>query len=252
MQDPWQTRASVFHPYVINSLDALPASLRGPARVALPPESRIIGALVVPQDYRAEGESEPVVVPEQALIFTDEGAVHLRATLEGETPRPASVLHPDSLLYMRSSHLLLHGRVEVVYARQSGLDKLDMMFNAIGWRLMGAQWRDLVREVVNCTAQEPTVTPEQTAALLGPVPPKFVDGLQRYALYTGENLRGAVFQPAIWKESLFASEEQVTPNTLLVLTDCSVLALSESGRWSAGASSWALSSPASRGRPLKR
>jgi hypothetical protein len=68
---------------------------------------------------------------------------------------------------------------------------------------------------------------EQARQFLAAVPPKFADGLARYGLYTGEKLLGVTFQPAVWKENLIAFDEQLIPNTLLALTEASVLILAE-------------------------
>ena len=59
------------------------------------------------------------------------------------------------------------------------------------------------------------------------VPEKFVDGLFRYGLYTGEVLQAVTFQPAVWQHHLMSFDEQVVPDTLVALTSASVLILSE-------------------------
>ena len=228
--EPWQTRATEFHPYMVDTIDALPESLRGAAAAALPPGIEMVSALVVPLEYRAEGTSDSHPVAEQALIFTDGGALHVQAGLQDEPAPPPSICNPKSLLCIRSSHLLLYGELELLGAVQGQPVKLAMQFNAIGWRLMDAEWRDLVGKAIGMPTLAPdeeAAASEQTQALLQSVPAKFAEGLRKYGLYTGETLLGTVFQPAVWTQTLGLFDQQVTPNTLLALTDASVLVLEE-------------------------
>jgi hypothetical protein len=228
--EPWQTRASEFHPYMVDAVDALPARLRDRAVAALPPGDTMVRGFVAPQDYRSTDDLPPQVVPEQALIFTERGLLHVEADLPGVGAPLPTYLEPDKLLWMRSSHLLLYGRLEMVGAVQGDAVSLIMEFNAVGWRLIHAEWHAMVGKVIGLAPLAPEETrelDEQEKLLLAPVPDKFVDGLGRYGLYTGESLLGAVFQPAVWKENLIAFDEQLLPNTLVALTDASVLIMEE-------------------------
>lgn len=242
--NPWQTRSADFHPYMVNAVDALPASLRGAAESALSPGEPMMRAFVVPADYRSpDGFEAPRVVPAQALIFTRGSLVHVQAAAQ-DTPAPPPIyMQPETLLWMRSSHLLLHGRLEVVSAVKGEAARLDMQFNAVGWRLMQPEWHELVGRAIGVTLppaekqealplaeegeEEPYTLDEQTMLLLASAPDKFVDGLGRYGLYTGEKPLGVVFQPPVWKENLIAFDEQLLPNTLVALTDASVLIMAE-------------------------
>ena len=250
---PWQTRSSDFHPYMVDEIAALPASLRDAARAALPAGEQVGRGFVVPADYRSpDGFAPPRVVPAQALIFTANGVLHVQAPAQVAAPvagqdqpaPPPAYVQPEALLWMRSSHLLLHGKLEMVSAAAGAAVRLAMEFNAVGWRLMQPEWHALVGKAIGVSVpvaakqaaapqgeeeEEPYTLDEQAMLLVSAVPDKFVDGLGRYGLYTGEKLLGVAFQAALWKENLIAFDEQLLPNTLVALTDASVLILAEEG-----------------------
>lgn len=230
MSEPWQTRASQFHPYTVDSLDDLPETLRPAALTACPQEERFVRALLVPAEYRSQGEEESRAVPEQALVFTSGGILHVQAAPEGETAPLPAYLKPESLLLLRSSHILLSGRLKLLGASHGQLAHIEMEFNAMGWRLMDAEWRDLVGKAIGLPALSAEHAEAETAnnkAITEALPQKFAEGLRKYGLYTGESLLGTVFQEGVWTESLSFFNHQLTPNTLLALTNASVLILAE-------------------------
>jgi hypothetical protein len=221
---------------MVDALAGLPPKLREVAAAALPPGEQITRGFVVPADYRSpDGIAPSRVVPAQALLYTTSGVLHVQApTLGAEEIAPPVFLQPASLLWMRSHHLLLHGRLELVSAVQGAAARLEMEFNAVGWRLMQHEWHAMVAQAIGVTLPTPEekeedvhTFAEQEMLLLALVPDKFVDGLGRYGLYTGEKLLGVVFQSAVWKENLIAFDEQLLPNTLVALTEASVLIMAE-------------------------
>jgi hypothetical protein len=229
--EPWQTRASEFHPYLIASIDEVPTDLRPLVEAALPPGASLASGLVVPANYRSKTpDAEPQVIPAQALIFTGDGMWHIQAP-EADQPAPAPIyIEPGNIRWIRSSHLLLYGRLEIASSHQKQPVLVDIEFNAVGWRQKDQNWRNLVAQAVEMPpiTQGATLEPgEWERAILRETPEKFSDGLFRYGLYTGETLTGATFQPAVWQQHLIAFDEQLTPDTLLALTNASVLILTE-------------------------
>lgn len=229
--EPWQARASEFHPFLISSLDELPNELRPLVEATLPSGATIASGLVVPTNYRSKApDAEPEIIPPQALIFTGGGMWHIQAP-EADQPAPAPIyIQPDHIRWIRSSHLLLYGRIEIASAFQGKPVLLDIEFNAVGWRQKDQNWRNLVAQSVGMPPIQVDAMPaptERDRAILEGTPDKFVDGLFRYGLYTGETLLAATFQPAVWQHHLLAFDEQHTPDTLLALTNASVLILSE-------------------------
>lgn len=231
METPWQTRAVEFHPYLVGAVDALPDSLRALAKDALAPGARFVCALVVPPEYRSAGEEESHPVPEQALIYTDSGVLHVQAGLGDEAPPSATFIQPETLLSIRSSHLVLYGRLELLGAAEGKPARIDMEFNAIGWNMMDTEWREMVGRAIGLPAQAPGEAKpesEQEVVLPESLPSKFIEGLRKYGLYTGEILLGFTYQPGVWSsQTLGLFQHQLAPNTLLALTNGSVLVLEE-------------------------
>ncbi len=229
--EPWLTRASEFHPYLIANLDEAPENLRALIRATLPPGATLSSGLIVPANYRAKTpDAEPQVIPAQALIFTGDGMWHVQEAEAGQSAPAPIYIAPDSIRWIRSSHLLLYGRLEVAGALQGQPVKLDIEFNAVGWRQKDQNWRNLVAQSVGLPLIPPDVSHspgERERTILQGTPEKFVDGLYRYGLYTGETLLSASFQPAVWQQHLIAFDEQLAPDTLLALTNASVLILTE-------------------------
>jgi hypothetical protein len=185
----------------------------------------------VPENYRAKSQDGPLeIIPAQTLIFTGHGMWHFQEAAEGQ-PAPAPVyIDPANIRWIRSSHLLLYGRLEIASALAGEPVLLDIEFNAVGWRQKDHNWRNMVAETVGkppLTADDLPAPTEHDRTLLKAAPEKFVEGLFRYGLYTGETLRGVVFHPAVWKQHLLAFDEQLAPDTLITLTDASVLLLTE-------------------------
>lgn len=228
--EPWQTRASEFHPYLIASPDELPDTLRPLVEAALPPGTTLASGLVVPANYRSDTpEGDPHPVPAQVLIFTGDGMWQVQAP-ENNLPAPAPIfIVPHAIRWIRSSHLLLYGRLEIASATQGQPVLLDIEFNAVGWRQKDQNWRNLVAQCVGLppAAVSASAPSDQDRAVLASAPEKFVDGLFKYGMYTGETLAAAIFQPAVWQHRLIAFDEQLAPDTLVALTSASVLILTE-------------------------
>lgn len=226
---PWQTRASEFHPYLIAAIDEAPDDLRPVIEAALPPGATLASGLVVPANYRAKSaDAEPQIIPAQALIFTGDEMFHVQAAEAGQPAPPPVYIEPDAIRWIRSSHLLLYGRLEIASAAQGQPVLMDIEFNAVGWRQKDQNWRNLVAQAVGMSpALTGAVSPEQDRAILQGTPEKFVDGLFKYGLYTGETLTAATFHPAVWQQHLLAFDKQLAPDTLLALTNASVLILTE-------------------------
>lgn len=231
MTPPWQTRASQFHPFIITAVAELPDSLRPLVAAALPVGATMLSGVVFPADFRAPKPNEEArPVPAQALVFTGSGMLHVQAAgTDAPAPEPA-YFEPADIIWFRSSHLLLYGRLEIAAAIRHEPVLLDLQFNAVGWRQRDQNWRNFVAQSVGMPPMPAAVPPaesEQDKAILRSAPPKFVDGLYRYGLYTGETLHDAIFQEAIWQHRLTAFDEQLAPDTLVAVTDASVLILAE-------------------------
>jgi hypothetical protein len=230
MSTPWQARSSEFHPYLVDTLDALPEGLRRAAVAALPPGTAIKRALVSPPEYRSKGLLRSRPIPEQALVFTQDGMLHVQGRLKGADAPPPAFIYPENLLYVRTSHLLLYGRMELVSSVKGQRNDLEMEFNAVGWRMIDVEWRALIGVAIGrppLAARTDVTESERAALLMQALPAKFSVGLRNYGLYTGEALQETLFQPGVWSRQWGVLNQQRVPNTLLALTDASVILIEE-------------------------
>lgn len=230
MIEPWLVRASVFHPHLFHILGELPESLRATTERAIPVGHQFLAALYVPTDYRSRGVEESQEIPEQALVFTDGSVVHVEGAPPGmPAPEPVCIAL-NHVLYIKTHHVLLYGRVQLYGACQGTERSLDMEFNAMGWPLMDAEWRAMIGKVIGLPAlasAEDRIASERETQLLATLPQKFSDGLRRYGLYTGEEVISVLFQPEAWERMPAGQDKQIIPDTLLALTKSSILVLAE-------------------------
>lgn len=232
MIEPWQIRASAFHPRLLHDLSALPESLRTTAERAIPAGDQFVAALYAPADYRSKDTEDSQEIPEQALLFTDKSVMQVQGAL-GDAAAPAPVcIALANVLYVKTSHVLLYGRVQLFGACQGEVKSLDMQFNALAWPLMDVEWRGMIGKVIGLPpldSIEGRVVSQREIELLEPLPPKFADGLRRYGLYTGEEVISVLFQPEAWMRATvpLGQDKQIIPDTLLALTKSSMLILAE-------------------------
>lgn len=230
MQLPWQARATDFHPYLVKSVGALPAGLRGPVQAALPAGARPAAICVFPQDYRPKGMLGSRIVPEQALIFIDDGVLSVQGAAQGESAPPPSYVQAGSVLYIRSSLLLNYGRLEIAAAERGRLAVQDVEFNAIGWRLIDGALNDFINGALGVSPPPPAEMgewQEEATEQVRDLPLKFANGLRTYGMQPGEQLLDSVFQEAVWSRLGGFWPQQLVPRRLLALTDAAVVLVEE-------------------------
>lgn len=209
------------------SLDALPPSLAALAKETLKPADAVEGALIVPGEYRARRIGVWEYVPERALVFVRGGLIYLAADASGVAARSMRI-DGRALLSLRSSILLLYGLLEFKADCGAAAEEVRVEYNTVAWYRLN---QPLTRFVVAaCPAPASALTEADARAaneaLLATLPFKFANGLRYYCLAPGERVIAAVFQPAIWR-TRYLIRRQITPNTLLALTDRKVALIEE-------------------------
>lgn len=231
----WLSLRRHAHPEYVESLDSLPPSLAALTQGALLPGDAVQGALIAPAEYFSRKVLMWEYVPERALIFLPDAALYLIA--EGpDQPAKAMRIDASALLAVRSSLLLLYGLLEFKADCGLGVEEARLEYNTVVW---GRLYQAFAR-LVDSACRAPRIPLTDAAALaaneslLATLPFKFANGLRYYALAPGEAALAAVFQPAIWRKGPFLLRRQVTPNTLLALTDRKVVLIEEnrSQSWS--------------------
>jgi hypothetical protein len=215
-------------PEYVDSLEHLPASLVALTEAALLPGETVEGALVVPAEYLSRKMLVWEYVPERALIFVDGGLLYLSAEAPGVPARVARI-ESRALLSMRSSILLLYGLLEFKADCGGAADDVRLEYNTVVWHWLNRPLARFVGSACPPPARELTEAEARAAnePVLARLPFKFANGLRYYSLAAGERAVAAVFQPAIWRKGKRIVRRQVTPNTLLALTDRKVVLIEE-------------------------
>jgi hypothetical protein len=207
-------------PEYYDSLDALPPSLAPLAAQTLLPGEAVEGVLVVPAEYFSRKMLVWEYVPERALIFVRGSLLYVSADGPG-IPAKAARIDASALLSLRSSILLLYGLLEFKADCGPAAEEVRLEYNTVVWHWLNAPLARFVEAACPARRADSDAATARAAnePLLATLPFKFANGLRYYSLAPGERLQAAVFQPAIWQKGGYLVRRQVTPNTLLALTD---------------------------------
>lgn len=213
-------------PEFYSTLKEVPQPLLSIVRPWLPADGAVEGVLALPGEYYARKKVHWEWVPERALIFLDRGALHVSSGTPDTQPQ-VMPLDASSLLYLRSSLLLLYGLLEFKADCGGQPGEVRVEYNTVIWDSLR---RPLARFVTAASPHPPSVDDADlrahNASLINSLPFKFANGVRYYVLDAGESLQAAIFQPAIWERRNLIPH-QVTPNTLFALTDRKLVLIEE-------------------------
>ena len=206
----------------------LPPALAALAADALHPGDAVEGALVAPAEYLSRRMFIWEYAPERALIFLKGGLLYLAAEGPGAPPC-ARRIDARALLRLRSSILLLYGLLEFTADCGGAAGEVRLEYNTVVWQWLNKPLARFVESA--CPAHASAFDEAEARALNEPVlaalPFKFANGLRYYSLAPGERAVAAEFQPAIWRKGKHLVRRQLTPNTLLALTDRKLVLIEE-------------------------
>lgn len=236
------SRGMATHPYLVNDLAELPASLQSAAQQALGPNEQPSRIFVVPAQSFFKNWFSRRHVPPQALLFTSQGVLHVQeATVPGE-PAQATYLRAAQLLLAQLRLLLLYGCLELVGQAGDALARVLVEFNTVGIHLLLPGLRQLLPLAWGHT--ELAIPAEKRIEGRLPdferLPLKFRNGLRLYGLQPGECLLEVLFQPGLWEHYGRFFQRQVSANTLLALTDHEVVIVEEERTGRKNAYGWIL------------
>lgn len=212
------------HPYRLTHTADLPADLRQLAEEALGANDPVETIFVIPSQItsqaldRVRGMHR---VPEQALLFTRQGVLHVKASGSTEHQGETVYVRGDSLLYARLSLVLLYGRLELCSAENGCLKKVMVTYNTVGHAFLQPVLQQFLKLTWEPNPAE-NLKADLTAVLLEKLNQrslKFRNGLQIYALQPDERLLGFVFQPRVVQTYLRIFQRVVVPATLLALSE---------------------------------
>ncbi len=218
----------ISRPYVVQSLADLPASFQQPVGRLLKPGEPADLILMIPRHTQTRFKHRRYV-PQQALLFTSLGVLHIQEGVSpGQSPS-ATYLRGADLLYAHHSLILLYGCLELGGEVNGNLTRIVVEYNTVGQRFLQPALQQFLR-----LAYGPPHAPEPhgdlTEALLqqlGGQSFRFENGLRLYALQPDEQLLGFVFQPRIAQRRWRLFSHPIAPATLLALTDRQVILIEE-------------------------
>jgi len=217
------------HPYQAKNLTDLPVELRQLAERSLGLDGQVDLIFVVPpQVFPGSSWGGPRYVPEQALLFTPLGVLHVQSTAAPRQAGQATYLHGAELVYARLSLLLLYGRLELAGLVNGVLSRVIVEYNTVGHDLLQPGLLRFLRLAWGpAQAQENDNDTETLLCRLGGRSFKFMNGLRYYALQPDEHLLGYVFQPRIVRRYWRVFHRQIAPMTLLALTENTLIVIEE-------------------------
>ncbi len=231
-------------PYLVNDPDELPTGLQQLARQALTPGEPISTIFVVPaQAFISSFWFGRRYVPEQALLFTPTGVLHVQDAARRDQAGQVTYLRSEELLYAQISLLLLYGCLELVGRVQDVLSRVTVEFNTVGHNLLDPALHRFLRQAWVFPFASDTAKIRNRPMLdeLERISLKFRNGLALYGLQTGERLLGYVFQPGIWLRRWRIFNRQVSATTLLALTDQQLIIVEEECNGEPNAHGWIIS-----------
>jgi hypothetical protein len=218
----------------------LSASLRPAAEQALSSPEPVDSIFVVPAQISSKGWFGARYIPEQALLFTSQGVLHVQDGVTPDQPAQATYLQATDLLYAHLSLILLYGRLELAGQVNGVPARIEVEFNTVAEHLLRPGLGQLVRLAWGQTTAlaDGQAQPQTVLWALARLPMKFSNGLWHYGLQPGERLMGFVFQPGIWTRRWRFFWRQVSATTLLALTDHQLVILAEEKKGKQANYSW--------------
>ncbi len=215
-------------PYRLRSLAELPDDFRAPVERCLPSGELAQLILLIPRHTQTLVKRQRYV-PQQALLFTAQGVLHIQGRPSPDEPPAATYLRGMDLLYARHSLILLYGCLDLEAVVDGNVTRIFAEYNTVGLPLLQPALQRFLRLAYGSPrAGEPP--DDQTSALLQKLEAqslKFWNGLRLDALEPSERLQGYVLQRRIIRRLAYVFRYPVAPAALIALTDCAVILIEE-------------------------
>ena len=195
-------------PYTVKTSDELPEGLRELALQEIDPGAEVDTIFVVPMQQLASSFGigrRTRLVPEGALIFTDQGVLFIQDDSSEGQPGLIAYIKNEDIFYMRMSLILLYGKLDLWGIQDNQPVRIEFVYNATGHELLQPILHRFLHR--SWTGQAGIIKPiptenEQVLAALFKQSLKFSNGLRNYGLQRNERLLGYAFQPRIIKRFL--------------------------------------------------
>lgn len=219
-------RSTDYFLYTVKRVDELPE----PVRVALQAQpitgdSTII--VIPPQEYGVLRMNWLRILPftrrttpQRTLIISDEQIVIVEMA---DTGLNTIVIPVPDIIYIGLGIILLYAYLELVWVENNQPHEIKIEFNSVGDSIIREQ---IIRlRTMLAEQQYPTASSGRTALNVRNFPFKF-QGYLGHSLLRGEQLLGAVYQPAL-RDSHRWRRTYLSPNRVVAVTDQSVIILED-------------------------
>jgi hypothetical protein len=230
------------HPYRADCVQNLPDGLRRSAEGARRPDDPIRDICVIPSQLvprKLRGFGGVRHIPEQALVFTTQGILHIIDANSPEHLPEVTYMSGNDLIYARLSIALLYGRLELCSVSGEASKGIIVEYNTVRHDLIQPGLIDLLQ-----LACKPVLLNEpsdrRTSLLLDKLEEKslkFRNGLENYALQPQEQMSGYVYQPRLTRSYAQIFTHLIAPAGVIALTDRKLIMVEE-GRGSATSYGW--------------
>ncbi len=160
------------------------------------------------------------ITPERTLIFGDDQLLVIEK--QRDSTFNEIVIPFGNLLYVDLAIVLLYGYVTFCWMAGGTLQTLKIEYNGVGDRLMRAEVERLRKTMLCPEVSAPVLSRADWAAIWNSMPLKFANYLY-YALFAGEPVLRAVFQPTLNPERRARVSEDrtlaLTPEGMIVLEE---------------------------------
>jgi hypothetical protein len=128
-------RGLTVRPYSLRAVDQLPEALLELANSHLPEGQAIEGIFVVPPETHKRGFGWRLN-PLQALIFTQQGVLHLAASSKKGRPGEAVWIQAGDVFMIKFSLILLYEKLEIFGAQNDQIIKIELEYHAVAHDLL--------------------------------------------------------------------------------------------------------------------
>jgi len=214
-------------PYFLPGLNEIPGSLSNLARQYLPAGETVEGVFVIPPKMQAHGfrwRMDPL----QALVFTENGVLHVFEAETGEKEGSASWILAEGILKVRLSLILLYGKLEIWGVDGNKVSTIAVEYNTVSHHFLSPLLKALLRKtwVENPISNMP-VLPDSTFPGFVNTSFSFYNGLKGEAIQPGESVLGHVYQPELREPVLKIFQRKMFPQTVLAVTNHQLILLQQ-------------------------
>jgi hypothetical protein len=208
-------RGLAVRPYSLRVINQLPEALLELANRHLPEDQAIEGVFVVPPETHKRGFGWRLN-PLQALIFTQQGVLHLTAPSQKGRPGEAVWIQAADVFMIKFSLILLYEKLEIFGAQNDQTIKIELEYHAVAHDLLSPLLRGLIRKTWQKNPATLAQRPEDaTFSKFVSTSYSFYNGLKNEAIQPDERILGYVYQAEIHQPFLKNFYRRLFPQTVL-------------------------------------